>query len=499
MKKIEIQKALAHLVIIFAIEIWSYISFASEVCALPAFIIISLIFAAVSFYRIEYAMLAIISELIIGSMGRLFYINLGGFSLSIRTSFFLILFSVFVIKFLWQIYKEGKKSKYLKNILSFEPIKIFALLGFFIALGLLNAFLKGQSFGAIFSDINAWLFFLLVFPFAAAFDFKDKKLMSLLKIVFLSAITWLGIKTLLLLAVFTHNLYFAPEVYSWLRKTLTGEMTPTKSGWPRIFIQSQVFSAAAFFIFFWLNRLKKESERFFSRDNIVLLLLSALSFAAVIISFSRSFWLAFVLALGFSFILLWILVGFKKMLNSFLWVIASIALSFAMIYAVVAFPYFNFQGGNLDEGLFERVSGGSGEAALASRWSLLPELWAEIVKYPFSGQGFGASVTYISSDPRVLQNNPSGEYTTSAFEWGYLDIWLKIGLGGLLTYLFLVIKVLIDGLKRGFLKRQGLYFGLSVAILFLAITNAFTPYLNHPLGIGLFLLASCLIYRNELY
>jgi O-antigen ligase len=170
-----------------------------------------------------------------------------------------------------------------------------------------------------------------------------------------------------------------------------------------------------------------------------------------------------------------------------------------MIYAVVAFPYFNFKGGNLDEGLFERVSGGSEEAALASRWSLLPELWSEIKKYPFSGQGFGTSVTYISSDPRVLQNNPSGEYTTSAFEWGYLDIWLKIGFGGLLTYLFLLIKVIFDAFKKGFLKRQGLYFGLSIAILFLVITNAFTPYLNHPLGIGLFLFASCLIYKNEVY
>lgn len=499
MKKLEIQRALAHLAIILAVEIWSYVAFASETLAWPAFIFIALVFTAVSIYRLEYALLAIISELIIGSMGRLFYVNIASFSLSIRTAFFLILFTVFVIKFLWQIYRDGKESRYLANIKSFKPIKIFALLGFFVVLGLFNAILKGQSSGAIFSDINAWLFFLLVLPFTAAFDFQNKKLFSLLKIVVLSAIAWLGLKTLLLLAVFTHNLYFAPDIYLWLRKTLTGEMTPTKSGWPRIFIQSQVFSAASFFVFFWLANLKKGVYKFFSRNNIFLIILSALSFAAVIISFSRSFWLAFVVATGFSLLLVWILSGFKSAFQSSLWILTSIILSFVMIYAVVAFPYFNFQGGNLDESLMERVSGGSEEAALASRWSLLPKLWSEVIKYPFSGQGFGASVTYYSSDPRVLQSNPSGEYTTSAFEWGYLDIWLKIGLGGLLTYLFLVLKVLLDGLKRGFLKRQGLYFGLSIAILFLAITNAFTPYLNHPLGIGLFLLSSCLIYKNELY
>lgn len=499
MKKLELQKILAHLVIIVAVEIWSYIAFSFESLSWPAFIFISAIFAAASVYRLEYGMLIIISELIIGSMGRLFYVDIFSFSLSLRTAFFLILFIIFVGKFLKQFYRDGKDSRYLQNIKSFPPFKFFALLGFFIALGFLNAFLKGQSFGAIFSDSNAYLFFLLILPFVAAFDFGNKKLMGYLKITLLSSILWLSLKTLLLLGVFTHNLYFAPEVYTWLRRTLTGEMTPTKSGWPRIFIQSQIFSGAAFFLFFWLGRLKGISSKFFSRENIVLLLMAALCFSSVIISFSRSFWLAFVLALGASFIFLWILLGFKRMLNSALWALSAIVLSFVIIYAVVAFPYFNFHGGNLDEGLMERVSGGTGEAALASRWSLLPELWKEIKKYPFSGQGFGASVTYISSDPRVLQNNPSGEYTTSAFEWGYLDIWLKIGLGGLITYLFLLIKIMLDGLKKGFSRRQGLYFGLSVAILFLAVTNAFTPYLNHPLGIGLLLLASCLIYKNEVY
>jgi len=499
MKKEIIQKISAYLAIIVAIEIWSYIAFSYPTWAPVIFITLSLSFAAITIYRLEYGLLVIIIELIVGSMGRMFHFDTQSYSLSIRTSFFFIMMVVFFFRFLVQFIRDKKESAYLKNIIGFQPFKYFALLGFFIFLGLVNALLKGQGLAAIFSDINGWLFFLLLLPVIAVIDLKQEKTKELLKLAFVSAVIWLGIKTLLLLSVFTHNLYFAPEIYLWLRKTLVGEMTPTLSGWPRIFIQSQIFSAAAYFLFFWLSRSANVAGKFLSAKNISYLLISSLSLSAVIISFSRSFWLAFAISVLFSLVILWCLDGFKKMIRGGLWMLVSLVTAFLMIYAVVAFPYFNFKGGNLDEGLIDRVSGGSGEAAIASRWSLLPELFKEIKKNPLSGQGFGAALTYYSSDPRVLENNPSGEYTTSAFEWGYLDIWLKIGIGGLISYLFLLAVVIVSGIKKGFSSRNVFYFGLSAAIVFLAVTNAFTPYLNHPLGIGLLLVSSCLIYRNEVY
>jgi O-antigen ligase len=499
MKKIELQKTLALIFIIVAVELWSFIVFSFSTLTLPVFIFFGLIFLGLSWYRPQYGLLIILAELIIGSMGHLFFLDLGSLTLSIRTLFWLLLLLIFIVKLLGQVIRNRQKSVYLQNILSFKALKYFLLLAVFILISLLNAYFKGQSLGQIFSDFNAWLFFLLIFPVVAVFDFKDKAFCASAKIVLTAAVLWLSLKTLLFLFVFTHDLSFAPEIYSWLRRTLVGEMTPTLSGFPRVFLQSQIFSAMAYLIFFWLGQVNFKIKEIFKRQNIYFLILAALFLSAVIISFSRSFWLAFLLSAGVSGILLWCAAGFKKALNAVLWLMISGALSFLLIYLVVAFPYFNFKGASLNAGLVDRVSAGSGEAALASRWSLLPVLWSEIKREPFLGQGFGATVTYFSRDPRVLENNPTGEYTTAAFEWGYLDIWLKLGLFGLLAYFFLLWQIAVASLRRGFKEHNHLFLGIFAALLFLAVVNAFTPYLNHPLGIGFLLLASCLIWKNKVY
>jgi O-antigen ligase len=85
--------------------------------------------------------------------------------------------------------------------------------------------------------------------------------------------------------------------------------------------------------------------------------------------------------------------------------------------------------------------------------------------------------------------SPDGQFTTYAFEWGYLDILLKIGLAGLVVYLLLIVKIWRSGWSLG---REGDFmpFGLLLGIAALLATNFFSPYLNHPLGIGYLLLCS---------
>jgi len=139
------------------------------------------------------------------------------------------------------------------------------------------------------------------------------------------------------------------------------------------------------------------------------------------------------------------------------------------------------------------------DAAVASRWSLLPVLMKTISREPLLGQGFGSTITYFSQDPRVLQNNPGGEYTTYAFEWGYLSMWLKIGFIGLLVYLLFLLKLIKDSLRLALKTNNYLFFALPAGVLFLVFTNIFTPYLNHPLGIGFIIISSCLIWLNRVY
>ena len=151
--------------------------------------------------------------------------------------------------------------------------------------------------------------------------------------------------------------------------------------------------------------------------------------------------------------------------------------------------------------LRERAGKFAGEAAVSSRWSQIrPLLWA-ISEHPVIGSGFGTSVTYESQDPRVLKNYPDGKYTTTAFELGWLEIWLKLGLVGVIAYLYLLYRILrigyesIKQIPSGKIKKYALA-GLCVGLIAVALTHGASPYLNHPLGIGIVIVCASLVERK---
>jgi len=53
--------------------------------------------------------------------------------------------------------------------------------------------------------------------------------------------------------------------------------------------------------------------------------------------------------------------------------------------------------------------------------------------------------------------------------------------------------------QQGLKQNNYLWFGIGAALVFLAVINFFTPYLNHPLGIGVVIAGSCLIWLNKVY
>ena len=186
------------------------------------------------------------------------------------------------------------------------------------------------------------------------------------------------------------------------------------------------------------------------------------------------------------------------MLSSLL--LASV-LSIGLIYGIVKFPYPE-PIGNFSANLISERATSMNDAAGSSRWNLLPVLNEEIKKAPLQGRGFGATVTYITQDPRVLEQNPSGQYTTYAFEWGWHDIALKIGGLGLLVYVLLLGKIFVDGIalsrKSKVESRKSLiYIALLAGLVMIVVTSAFSPYLNHPLGIGYVVLTSVILMNKK--
>ena len=102
------------------------------------------------------------------------------------------------------------------------------------------------------------------------------------------------------------------------------------------------------------------------------------------------------------------------------------------------------------------------------------------------GAGFGATLTYKSSDPRVLSQNLDGNYTTSAFEWGWHDILFKLGLFGFGAYILLLFNIIWGNFKKYF--HNTLLVSLNLGLIIILFIHIFSPYLNHPLGIGYLLL-----------
>ena len=484
-----------YLSLFFLIELLSYFSLFNSFLNLAVFCFLSLGMLIISIYRLEYGLMAVFGELLIGSMGRMFVVDLGGAGLSIRMSFWAIVMLVFAGKLIWSLKKSGRNGEYFSALKNFRFKYYFLIIFGVFLIGILKAIISRNELSLIFSDANAWLYYLIILPAIVVYSNKGKGKLENLYNIFKAAALWLGLKTFWLLYIFIHNLSFSSEVYFWLRKTLVGEMTATITGWPRIFIQGQIFAALGLFLVFWKNILAKGKINWEKCAN---LFLGALFAGVLLISFSRSFWLALLITLFILLIIVWRLFSFKKMVLSGLWLGLVFIISFGLLYLTSIFPY--PRSGSFNADFAGRADlGNTQEAAISSRWSLLPVLIKEIKQAPILGKGYGTTVTYTSNDPRVLEKDPSGMYTTYAFEWGYLDTWLKIGLLGLAAYLILIFSLLKNAWQSSQKKPEIVILGLAGGIIFIAITNFFTPYLNHPLGIGLVIIGACLIDKYRVY
>lgn len=457
--------------------------------------ILVLLTALVSVYKLEYGLLIVLGELLAGSMGHLFYADFDFGRISLRVGLFAALMSVFLLQIFWKILRGRSREYYEKAWEFLKENRALGILAVFVVFALLNALVRGHEPALIFSDFNAWLYFLLIGPLLAVYDDDQEVKFHRLKLLFMAAVWWLSFKTLFLLFVFAHSLESAAPIYYWLRRTLGGEVTAAGSGWPRVFIQGQVYAACAFLLVLWRRDFSQSWRQLFKRESAGILISAAIFLSVVLVSLSRSFWVALVGVLIISLILLWRFYSARAASWAILWLSSIVIVSIILIFGIINAPYKQGQNISLSSTFLDRVMT-EDEPAMASRWALLPVLLQEIKQAPLFGQGFGATISYFSLDPRVLANNPDGYYTTYAFEWAYLDMWLKLGLFGLAAYLWFLCYLLFLAFKKYKQEGNRFYLGLVACLIFLALTNIFTPYLNHPLGIG-FLLIALLILRTD--
>lgn len=421
-----------------------------------------------------------LAELMWGSFGSSLQWHIGGVRISLR----ILLFVLCVSYWAWQ-----RLHGRLTPVRSFERDAFqYVALSLPVLWAILRGAGQGHPLGAVFYDGNAYLFLLYIPLWHLVYD---RKTVPLLRALLMGVAVALSLKTLVLMNIFT-NQYEALNVqylYLWLRDTRIGEITATGTAIWRIFIQSQLFIGIA--IMHAAVEIIKE-KRIVIQRGIYL----AILFAGIISSMSRSYWLGLCAALAIlmAYALWRRLLSFSEAISVALRSIIVLVSAVVLIALVVLIPG---GGKDLQGALTDRLS--VDDAAGSSRAQLVGPLTDAIKEHPLIGQGFGATVTYRSNDPRIKNpTNPEGITTTFAFEWGYLDQWLKWGLFGMMLWAFVIVRQYWRGLRIILRKQEDAPWvtGLLAGLIFVLCVHVVSPYLNHPLGIG-YLLLTMLVLQHS--
>jgi len=485
--KLNLQKNWWKLMIgFFVLEVCSFLSWKFPHVGNVFYLVVIFTILVLTIRNFSWALLIALTELIIGTQGYLLRFEYQGISVSLRIGLWLIILSVWSVQFL----RSPHSLK--RNLAKFEPLTTaYILLGLVVLWGVLQGVKLSANWGDIFFDMNGWLYFTYILPWL----YFEKRYVSYLWTIFVSGVSWICLKTVVVLYIFSHAFEsIIPAIYTWLRDFRLAEITYVSGNFWRVFAQNQSMAMVLFvfvFVWLWLQKVTlKESLRMYRQVWLV----GFISLLVIILSYSRSFWLGTALALLVIAVYLLLTRQYtrKKIFVGILSLILGVAVAVMTIQIIVNFPapYIEPDTGNLISG---RIKGAITEAAGGSRLALFKPLRDEIASAWVLGKGFGATVTYFSKDPRVVASSPggTGEYTTYAFEWGYLDMWLKLGIVGLVIYVYLLYHLYHRGLKN----QNTLPF--IAGVLPLLFTHLTTPYLNHPLGIGVIVLASYLIYVYE--
>ncbi len=383
-------------------------------------------------------------ELILGSRdGALFSFSFDGFRVTLR----MLLFALTLV---WFCFKR-------KIWPSFGAWIPWAFLGVMVVWGVGSGLLSPNSRAKIYEDANAYFFALLILPILTLTAEDRERLKGLIEKYLPILGVMVALTTIVLTVVFSYGYAeHGGSLYRFVRDLRLGEITPVLPGFTRVFAQSQIWLLPIWFMLL---------QRLWSTKTF---LTSVVVTTALILSLSRSFWIGWIAGV----ILLLVHTRSHGTVHETAKKVSAAVVT-AIAFLVILFP--SFPQAFLGRGI-------PGEPAASTRSAELAPLWGAIAKHPILGSGLGSQVFYKSMDPR----HP-GLFTTSAFEWGYLDQWLDMGLLGLFAILFLVYDLI---------KKTRHVRWLAPSLLAVAVTHIASPYLNHPLGLGMLLLAAIYV-KNE--
>jgi len=454
------------------LELLSWLSFSFNQLNLVILLLVGFITLFLSLRKPIFMLYIPLAEIFWGSLGHSFYYNF----LNTRLVIFVIIFLIFVLQTIFQ--RQRLKMQSDKNLLFIW----FSILLFILA-GVGLAFYNQHKITDIFLDANAYLYILYL---PIWYEFYNEKYLPNILGILKAAVLVIAAKTLIIFNIFAQDYSWLniEAIYKWIRDSRTGEITFFQDNFWRVFMQSQIYLVVAWFFAF-----VKQIKEYKNWPNFIYL---AIITAALLLSLSRSFWLGTIVGLLFLFIN--IIIYQKKYIffASIILFLGTILSSFIIVQIFFNIPKWN----SVTYFLQRQID--INEPAADSRMQLLIPLWSAIEEKPILGYGFAKEITYYSSDPRIKnETNPQGLHRTYAFEWGWFDQWLKLGV--IFISLLLLWIVLIYHRSYKVIVKNQEYVMASLAVLTsLMVIHIFSPFLNHPLGLGILIFITIII-SNILY
>lgn len=487
------------------------------------FWLISLLALLLTLTKLEYGLFLLLLELFLGSKGYLFSFPIFNFVVSLRLSLYIIIIIVYFIKAI-----KRKKVEFFETNL-WLPFVIFV---FFLFFSLVNG-LYHNNLRIVFFDVNAFFYFALIFPIFSILS-RRENVIHLLRYLAVAALS-ISVLTLVVLADFSlfhynpslvaatrleaqqlekwRELSDQPEnarlaqttqiaaeklklnwqeltenknyLYRWLQDTGLGEVSYLGGRFFRVFMISQFYIAAYFLIVlsYLLSRKKNNLK-----NNYFLYLVGVILLISLFVSFSRSFWSGLLAAC----ILLLIGLPWRRILK-----ITVVLFGVFLFFIFVSYIFLP----NFYQVFIDRVSSlfqPSTELAASNRVSLLPPIWEKVKEKFFWGSGFGTLVTYRT----FIAGTDLVEYVkVYVYEWGYLDILVKMGLLGLISYLFFIYAIIKNYFRRWKDYRPQNNFllkGVLSGLVFLIVINITTPFINHPIGIAFLMISAAVFFYKEI-
>ncbi len=438
------------------------------------FVIISLAII-LSLRKIEYGFLLLLFEFLAGHEGHCFSFN----GVSLRLSLFAIIMFVWFLK---KVYPPKFFFKKLKNLISLERSPLsFAILAFLfvVILSFVRGWFNNSNFLALKDFIN-YSYFFLIFPLSEIIGkrfFQEKS-----KQICQAGIIGISLLTIIVLALFATGIVGVHgQFYWWWRQTVFGKATSAGNNFFRIVSSAHLLILPLFLIL--LSLIAHRSTR--KKSVIFLAILASLT---LLINFSR----AYFLGLFFGLIFLAQGLKFKKWIVFFFLVIFFLVAEFGILnFLINQNPNMIY----LQERMKSMTSPDS-ELSASTRLNILSPLLQKIREKPIFGHGLGSTISYL---------NPLSQKQDITFhiDWGYLEIWLELGLLGLILYLFILAIIFYQGGQlfkkaHGNVNQQRLLIGLGSGLLSLAVATITGPYLFHALGI-FYLISVVVIFNYKNY